>query len=297
MADRWRSQDSRPRFGRETAHNHPYDHQADPSRRHYNPRGEYSHRPPTGPRHAPEQRQYHQNPAEPGYSFRGVANNDRHIFSFRSKGPPAPSFSAANLAERGEPLQKRATLDRPRNTYNDRPRQARRPDKRRFVPRPAHERAILRVADRETTPEQLSGMNNAQPRFRALDEIDFEADDGATTKQQLARLQQNAPRWSNPDPYTALPPVVSEADAAPKQDIVNVIRKAKRAAADHAVDEKNTVGHNDDFISFDVDVDDDDDDASSSSDGRVSINLPKTQVSLPTMHCTSSLVHAVASKT
>jgi non-canonical poly(A) RNA polymerase PAPD5/7 len=62
------------------------------------------------------------------------------------------------------------------------------------------------------------------------------------------------PKWSNPDPYTALPPP-SETTGV-KRDVVQLIRKAKNLAAEKAAS-NNAVAANDDFISFgDDEVDD-----------------------------------------
>lgn len=56
-----------------------------------------------------------------------------------------------------------------------------------------------------------------------------------------------APKWSNPDPYSALPP--TENIGAPKKDIVQVIRKAKNASAPKT-DMSQGAAQNADFISF-----------------------------------------------
>ena len=61
------------------------------------------------------------------------------------------------------------------------------------------------------------------------------------------------PKWSNPDPYTVLPPV--DEATRKRKDVVKLIRKARKEA------EVNTTGSNqaaanDDFISFGVDGDD-----------------------------------------
>lgn len=58
------------------------------------------------------------------------------------------------------------------------------------------------------------------------------------------------PKWSNPDPYTVLPPVDEE--QRKKRDVVKMIRKA-RITVDEEVRAKNEVTANDDFISFGVD--------------------------------------------
>ena len=55
------------------------------------------------------------------------------------------------------------------------------------------------------------------------------------------------PKWSNPDPYTVLPPVDEE--PRKKKDVVKLIRKA-RIATEKEEATQNEVAANDDFISF-----------------------------------------------
>lgn len=61
----------------------------------------------------------------------------------------------------------------------------------------------------------------------------------------------NEPKWSNPDPYTVLPPVDDE--QRKRKDVVKLIRKARRDADDAKIAEYNQVAANDDFISFGMD--------------------------------------------
>lgn len=58
------------------------------------------------------------------------------------------------------------------------------------------------------------------------------------------------PKWSNPDPYTVLPPV--DEATRKRKDVVKLIRKARREAEEIA-EEHNQVAANDDFISFGMD--------------------------------------------
>lgn len=55
------------------------------------------------------------------------------------------------------------------------------------------------------------------------------------------------PKWSNPDPYTVLPPV--EEEARKRKDVVKLIRKSDLHTAVKA-SQHNQVAANDDFISF-----------------------------------------------
>ncbi|MCJ1464836.1 hypothetical protein MMC07_003451 [Pseudocyphellaria aurata] len=57
----------------------------------------------------------------------------------------------------------------------------------------------------------------------------------------------NIPRWSNPDPYTSLPPI--DDTQRRKKDVVKIIRKARVVSEKHIVSQ-GEVAANDDFISF-----------------------------------------------
>jgi non-canonical poly(A) RNA polymerase PAPD5/7 len=149
-----------------------------------------------------------------------------------------------------------------------------------------HERALLLHQD--DGEEQMYGVSNGPNRFMNIDDMsdhdeadmdesDASANDDAAEgqdgKHKVARTQapradgdsepKFAPRWSNPDPYTALPPP-SETTGV-KKDVVNLIRKAKNQAAEKAIG-NNAVAANDDFISFGDDLAENDDDA---EDGEV----------------------------
>ncbi|KAI1003057.1 hypothetical protein K3495_g5143 [Podosphaera aphanis] len=62
---------------------------------------------------------------------------------------------------------------------------------------------------------------------------------------QAQKTADNVPRWSNPDPYTALPP--PDESQRKKKDVVKLIRKARVALEGENKPEAST----DDFISFD----------------------------------------------
>jgi non-canonical poly(A) RNA polymerase PAPD5/7 len=84
----------------------------------------------------------------------------------------------------------------------------------------------------------------------SADGDDAEAQTGnhKVARTQAPRADGNTvPKWSNPDPYTSLPPP-SETTGV-KKDVVQLIRKAKNQAAEKAVG-NNAVAANDDFISF-----------------------------------------------
>jgi non-canonical poly(A) RNA polymerase PAPD5/7 len=90
-------------------------------------------------------------------------------------------------------------------------------------------------------------------------EMDMSDDEGAEPKKKQARTQtlaadgDSVPKWSNPDPYTVLPPL-DEAQRK-KKDVVKLIRKARVTASTESMTKTEAVS--DDFISFDFDDQDD----------------------------------------
>ncbi|CAI7593835.1 unnamed protein product [Penicillium glandicola] len=160
-------------------------------------------------------------PPMPPFQFRGSSNyrgsrpNPRHEFTFR--------------------YQKPATSDRP-----------------------------LLSTKRESTPERLQGETKPELKFAALStlsdseeaEMDMSDDSDAERPRKKRAIgvdgpQETAPppvpKWSNPDPYTALPP---PADITNKRvDVVKLIRKARLEIA-AKTDETDAVKQNSDFISL-----------------------------------------------
>jgi len=104
-------------------------------------------------------------------------------------------------------------------------------------------------------------QNGAGVKFRAVDELtdseeeemDLSEDEERGPAKRIRTEdvdEQDAPppKWCNPDPYTALPPVQS-GEAAKRTDVLRLIRKA-RLDSDRT---KSLTAEQDDFISFDVD--------------------------------------------
>ncbi|KAL9067034.1 MAG: hypothetical protein Q9157_006936 [Trypethelium eluteriae] len=133
-----------------------------------------------------------------------------------------------------------------------------------------HDRPLL-TAKREPTPERLAGMSDGLARFKALDNIsqsegsmagDSDADDGGSDiepqRKKVARGNDEpsggsgdaVPKWSNPDPYTALPP--PDESKGKKTDVVKLIRKARIVQEKSGSTKPSAV---EDFISFDIDKD------------------------------------------
>lgn len=158
--------------------------------------------------------------------------------------------------------------------------------------RKAADRPFLST-NREKTPELMPGMDEAEehlPKFRALDEAEAESEEEAGDSQEGSAAEEeegqpkkkqartttsgaadgnSVPKWSNPDPYTALP--CPDESAAKKKDVVKLIRKA-RISAGHEVAKKTA--ETDDFISFNFDDDngEDENEESEKEDSHMSIS-------------------------
>ena len=90
---------------------------------------------------------------------------------------------------------------------------------------------------------------------------------GASLGTQAPTQEAQAPtKWSNPEPYTALPP--TQDISRKKKDVVKMIRKARLAAKD--IDPLKQVARNDDFISLDFL----DEEASKSDDDKAELSKP-----------------------
>ncbi|OJJ02874.1 hypothetical protein ASPVEDRAFT_133301 [Aspergillus versicolor CBS 583.65] len=136
------------------------------------------------------------------------------------------------------------------------------------------ERPLLR-SRRETTPELLVGpeSEHAKPgmKFARIEnlsdseeaEMDVSSDenedeDGESRPRKKRAVESNntpvpdtaaesKPKWSNPDPYTALPP--PDETQNKKVDVVKLIRKARLAASEKPA-KTDAVVSNEDFISL-----------------------------------------------
>jgi non-canonical poly(A) RNA polymerase PAPD5/7 len=232
----------------------------DDSRRTY--RDDYDDRPR---RASPPPRTYNN---DSGFTFRGAANDNynsaaprraEESFTFQAGGPPAPRFQPSNA-----PPNK----NRDRRNEGGRGRGrgrggAFRGRGRGFMSRPAHARDLLKSNDRATTPELMEGMNEgAKSQYIEYITSSDEDSDAASTGGDLAddaprhkrakteadtAAAESVPKWSNPDPYTVLPP--TDFSVAPKKDIVQTIRKAKVEATSQKTS-TNAIKENADFISF-----------------------------------------------
>lgn len=138
--------------------------------------------------------------------------------------------------------------------------------------RPTSERPLL-AQEREKTPEFLGSAEDAAPKFAHLDELELtdtdEADmdvsdsengSGEDGDESRPRKKQKSatpaasepPKWSNPDPYTVLPP--PDESRTKRPDFVKLIRKARLATAKTTKTDEVTT--NEDFISLDFNEED-----------------------------------------
>ncbi|KAI9375440.1 hypothetical protein BJX61DRAFT_494261 [Aspergillus egyptiacus] len=144
------------------------------------------------------------------------------------------------------------------------------------------ERPLLRTR-REATPEMLVGpeAENGKPamKFARIEnlsdseeaEMDVSSDEDEESHPRKKRALESdtttgtlptrppPPKWSNPDPYTALPP--PDESQTKKVDVVKLIRKARLAASAQPA-KTDAVVSNEDFISLAGLVDEDEEEAS-----------------------------------
>ncbi|KKY21224.1 putative topoisomerase family protein [Diplodia seriata] len=206
----------------------------------------------------------------------------RNDFNFRA-GDKDLHFPPADSQR---PPRDRARRPQARDTR--RPRQNNQFNRGPWRPPAPHERPILR-STREKTPERLDGMGEGKAKFISLSDIsdsegemDLESDGEASAdaerppaKRVKPATQENAddgderPRWSNPDPYTALPP--PDETHTKRRDFVKLIRKAKVAGEDDG-SSANPVAKNDDFISLNFDDDEDQQESDNDGGGQLGSN-------------------------
>ncbi|KAF2226343.1 hypothetical protein BDZ85DRAFT_49020 [Elsinoe ampelina] len=207
-------------------------------------------------------------------TFRFGGQNSHQNFDFVGPNGNGPSFPSTS----GQNRDRFRGRERSRGNFRGRGRGS----WKRFN---ASDREIFR-ARRSPTPERMAGMNGSDSRFRVLEDLPesesesdpdnvglYQLDGTGASRDNLhsddmdmssedehprakrARTTNGAstdtgdvkPKWSNPDPYTALPPP-SQTDG-PKKDVVAMIRKAK---VENAGSSEQT-SKADDFISLNFD--------------------------------------------
>ena len=163
----------------------------------------------------------------------------------RSFGNKTPMYHfQGNNAHQG---QDRSRPSRPFTFRSSRPKIAERPLL-----------SLRRGSSPDLVAPELGGDSTA--KFRDMDNLtDSDAEDmdmsdaeaeGVATKRVKLDDGQPALKWSNPDPYTALPPAVEDATRK-RTDVVKLIRKSRLATT--SSDAKDNAQSSEDFISFDLD--------------------------------------------
>lgn len=260
--------------------------------------GGSSRNDPRNDLYAPRQASYRGDP--PSFPRGGVDSYrpQSSEFSFRQDAPSGVDVNRLNDTYRPSDSSRRHYNRRGQASHGGRPDpRDRRPPRGRPTERrgrggfskKAAERPFL-VTKRAPTPELLPGMDDAEehaPKFKAFDDLSESESDSATSstdasageeegqpKKKQARTSavgaadgNNVPKWSNPDPYTALP--CPDESAAKKKDVVQLIRKARVAAA---VTDSKPVAEADDFISFNFDDDKDDEEDDEDEEEDMSIS-------------------------
>ncbi|KAH8808535.1 hypothetical protein F5884DRAFT_374546 [Xylogone sp. PMI_703] len=237
------------------------------------PPSPYGYAPGTGPpRDSQTSDSYRPRPRESEFSFRYDAPPSLDMRKLDSYRPRSRS--------RSPPRKRHTNASQNRRGGNQRLRNGN-ANNRRYGPRTASDREFLK-GNREPTPERMPGMEEGEDevvRFKAIDEMsDSEEEDmdisgdendepDGEPKRKQARSEirpsdgDNVPRWSNPDPYTALPP--PDESQRKKKDVVKLIRKARVSTERSAKPALET----DDFISFDF-GEEEEEDESEEEDGQ-----------------------------
>lgn len=227
---------------------------------------------------------------EPNYSMQDSYRPSQTDFTFRQDAPRSIIENSRQQQDYRQPIQRsRNNVSDRRDGYNQRDGHHQAPSRGRGgyrgrggFPRRAAERPMLQTK-REPTPELMKGMDsneNETVKFRSPDDLsdsdevdmdlssnEVDASHGGENSEQPRKKQartasykaaegDSIPRWSNPDPYTALPP--PDESQGPKRDILKMIRKSKVESNSKAVPKSEAV--TDDFISFDFGDQDDEDD-------------------------------------
>lgn len=134
-------------------------------------------------------------------------------------------------------------------------------------------------SEEEEMDESASDIEDDKPPRNGLDASMDDASVEPPAKRQDVGMKgsddADRPKWSNPDPYSVLPPI--DHMAGKRKDPVETIRKLRKVR-DEASERRSQVVANDDFISFDVDPAlsqsprSDDQDSASESDGGVRLS-------------------------
>ncbi len=123
-------------------------------------------------------------------------------------------------------------------------------------PRPRISDRPLLTERQALSPDPVFNGEDTVEKFRQVDDltnseeeemdVSQSGDDGAQRPSKRLRV---GPSWSNPDPYTALPPVTDTLKK--KQDVVKLIRRSRVTPPAQSANAKAANGE--DFISLDMD--------------------------------------------
>lgn len=229
-----------------------------------------------------------------GDSYRPPANG----FSFSMEPPPSIDLSRMSDSYRPAPPRSGEYRNDGNNGHSRTQDRNRQPNRGRGGARgrgtwsnKAADRPFL-LSTRASTPELMPGMEEADGpavKYRALEDLsdsdeadmdvssddenerkDLGSEEQPKKKQARTGLEnsadgESAPRWSNPDPYTVLPP--PDESQRKKMDVVKLIRKARVASSSESATKTEAVA--DDFISFDFN-----DEGQDSTDEENGIGVP-----------------------
>ena len=226
----------------------------------------------------------------PTYNAPGRPHGDNYRppsggFTFRYDAPPSISSRQGDSWRPASPPRHRGYGQENGNGFRPNDRPNRPPHHRsgaqrggqgyrgRAGPRMASDRAFLK-GNRAPTPELLPGVddNNGVKYKRAEDlsdsdeaEMDMSEDENGDGQPAKKRAKTEATtgdgntthKWSNPDPYTVLPP--PDESQRKKKDVVKLIRKARVSTGSGKAKDENEPA---DFISLDFGAELDDNDES-----------------------------------
>lgn len=232
-------------------------------------------------------------------SFRRDDGPHNRGFDFRFEAPPSISQGMRNV-----PTQPKSDRNGDRRDTRGRGARGGRGGRGTYQPysRKAADRAFLKD-NRAPTPELLPGMDEDAKitKYRDINDLsdseeeemimsDDDMDEQPRKKQALDVVKpadgDSVPRWSNPDPYTALPP--PDATDRKKKDVVKLIRKARVSTDGHA---KTAVAEADDFISFNFDESDAEDGEASSADMNAANGTGQNSIQRPTPYSHKEAFH------
>ena len=125
----------------------------------------------------------------------------------------------------------------------------------RHTPRPRISDRPLLTKVRASSPDPMFNGGAAMEKFRQVNDLtdseeeDMDVSQSGDDERRPSKRLRSGPSWSNPDPYTALPPVAETPKK--KQDVVRLIRRS-RVTPPPVQSTSATAANGEDFISFDI---------------------------------------------